>query len=503
MKIKNMFKKNKTGRSRFYKRLSFQVYVYFSIMVICTCLAVGVIFQMLYQRSYRGSYTERLVALGESISKNIKRIDKKNLDDEYEDYMSYVEDMMQIEGFDVWIVSNPDAEKPLQEKYENVELDDVELEPAADECLKQAFKGKESTSYRYDRIYSADIIQTGVPVKRGKKTVGAVLMTAVLYRQTMSLNKGRYIIFISVVMGLGLSMILAFWFARVLSKSTGRVSKKVWRLAAGDYTVTPVKHQATEMGEIEQALNVLGDRLADAKKQRENIEQARMDFFANVSHELRTPITVINGYAESLADGVVTEESGKKALYQRILAECKGMERLVGDLFILSKIQNPDFQVEMEPVSLAQVFEDLIRSAKVISDEKHILIVFSHGTDSCMVLGDYDRLRQMFMVILDNAIKFSDDGGRIDIRIHQEEHRFYVEIEDYGCGISDSDLPYIFEKFYKSKLRQNSRGTGLGLMIAKQIAIKHGGDIQVSSTEGEGTKFMFQFDEIQNLEDYE
>lgn len=228
-----------------------------------------------------------------------------------------------------------------------------------------------------------------------------------------------------------------------------------------------------------------------------------MDFFANVSHELRTPITVINGYAESLADGVVTEESRKEALYQRILAECKGMERLVGDLFILSKIQNPDFQIETEPVSLAQIFEDLIRSVKVISDEKHILIVFSHGTDSCMVLGDYDRLRQMFMVILDNAIKFSDDGGKIDIRIHQEEHRFYVEIEDYGCGIPERDLPFIFEKFYKSKLRQNSKGTGLGLMIAKQIALKHGGDIQVSSTEGEGTKFMFQFDEIQNLEDYE
>ncbi len=503
MKIKNMVKKNKMRKSRFYKRLSFQVYVYFSIMVVCTCLAVSVIFQTLYQRSYRNSYTERLVALAESISKNIKRIDKKNLDKEYEDYMSYIEDMMKIEGFDVWIVSNPGADTPLQDKYENVVLEDVDLEPETKECLSQAFKGKKSTGYRYDKIYSADIIQTAIPIKREKKAVGAVLMTAVLYRQTMSLNKGRYIISISVIMGLGISMILAVWFARVLSKSTGRVSKKVWRLAAGDYTVTPVKHQASEMGEIEQALNVLGNRLEDAKKERENTEQARMDFFANVSHELRTPITVINGYAESLADGVVTEESRKEALYQRILAECKGMERLVGDLFILSKIQNPDFQIEMEPVSLAQVFEDLIRSVKVISDEKHILIVFSHGTSSCMVLGDYDRLRQMFMVILDNAIKFSDDGGRIDIRILQEEHQFCVEIEDYGCGIPDSDLPFIFEKFYKSKLRQNSKGTGLGLMIAKQIALKHGGDIQVSSVEGEGTKFMFQFDEIQNLEDYE
>lgn len=503
MKNKNMFNKNKRGKSRFYKRLSFRVYVYFGIMVVCTCLAVGVIFQMLYQRSYRASYKERLVALGESISKNIKRIDKKNLDEEYEDYMSYVEDMMKIEGFDVWIVSNPAADTPLQEKYENVVLEDVELEPEARECLQQAFKGKKSIGYRHDKIYSTDIIQTGIPVKRGKKTVGAVLMTAVLYRQTMSLNKGRYIISISVIMGLGLSMILAIWFARVLSRSTGRVTKKVWQLAAGDYSVTPVKHQASELGEIEQALNVLGKRLEDAKEERENTEQARMDFFANVSHELRTPITVINGYAESLADGVVTEESRKEALYQRILAECKGMERLVGDLFILSKIQNPDFQIETEPVSLAQIFEDLIRSVKVISDEKHILIVFSHGTDSCMVLGDYDRLRQMFMVILDNAIKFSDDGGKIDIRIHQEEHRFYVEIEDYGCGIPERDLPFIFEKFYKSKLRQNSKGTGLGLMIAKQIALKHGGDIQVSSTEGEGTKFMFQFDEIQNLEDYE
>jgi len=224
----------------------------------------------------------------------------------------------------------------------------------------------------------------------------------------------------------------------------------------------------------------------------------RMDFFANVSHELRTPITVVRGYTESLVDGVVSDEERRQQYYNRMLSECQSMERLVGDLLLLSKMQNPDFQVEKEPVNLQQVFYDIRRTAWAIADERNIEIVVNQPEEPCVMMADYVRLRQMFVVIVDNAIKFSRDNSSIYITMEADES-IRVSIRDEGVGISEEELPYIFEKFYKSKLRQNAKGSGLGLAIARQICLKHDGSIDVKSVVGEGTTFTFTFPKINEL----
>jgi len=115
-----------------------------------------------------------------------------------------------------------------------------------------------------------------------------------------------------------------------------------------------------------------------------------------------------------------------------------------------------------------------------------------------MMMGDYDRIRQMFLIILDNAIKFSDDNSTIHIILSKTD-KLIISIKDEGIGISAEDLPSIFDKFYKSKLKQNKQGSGLGLAIARQIALKHGGNVEVFSTLGIGTEFVFAF---QCLEEY-
>lgn len=217
----------------------------------------------------------------------------------------------------------------------------------------------------------------------------------------------------------------------------------------------------------------------------------RLDFFANVSHELRTPITVMRGYSESLADGVVKAEK-QQQYYQRMVSECQSMERLVGDLLTLSKMQNPHFVVEKEPVNLAQIFYDILRGYKAIAEKKQIQLLFSCQEEIVMMLGDYDRLRQLFTNIIDNAIKFSREGGRVWITITKKD-KIEVSIRDEGVGISEEELPNIFDKFYKSKLRQNAKGSGLGLVIAKSIVEKHEGTIEVDSKPGEGTEFRFYF----------
>jgi len=122
----------------------------------------------------------------------------------------------------------------------------------------------------------------------------------------------------------------------------------------------------------------------------------------------------------------------------------------------------------------------------------------SEPSRPCIMMADYVRLRQMFVVIVDNAIKFSHENSSIYITLEEGEN-IKVSIRDEGVGISEEELPNIFEKFYKSKLRQNAKGSGLGLAIAKQICIKHDGTLRVESTVGEGTTFIFTFPKLEEL----
>ena len=218
-----------------------------------------------------------------------------------------------------------------------------------------------------------------------------------------------------------------------------------------------------------------------------------------------------------MLDGIIEDEATKAEYYDKMLTECKSMERLVGDLLVLSKMQNPDFVLEKEPINLVQVFSDILRGGSALAREKNVKINFTTADEVLLMYGDYDRIRQMFMVIVDNAIKFSNDNGDIYITISKYRasgidsnfrttlagdtyinsgYKLLVSIKDNGVGIAESELPHIFEKFYKSKLRQNAKGSGLGLAIARQIAIKHDGSIEVESEKGKGTEFKFEFNEL-------
>ena len=308
------------------------------------------------------------------------------------------------------------------------------------------------------------------------------------------------LIIISSAIALALASVTALFYVRSLSNPILKIRRTALELADGNYEISTDVRRSDEIGELAYTMDFLSEKLQENEIERKNLEQMRVDFFANVSHELRTPITVMRAYTESLVDGVVTDERKVQRYHERMLGECQGMERLVGDLLLLSKMQNPDFAVEKEPVNLVQIFEDLKKSAWAIGKEKNITADLYTELPVIMMLGDYDRLRQMFLVILDNAVKFSPENSVVHIRITCEE-QIMVSIRDEGIGISEEEQKYIFEKFYKSRLRQNAKGSGLGLAIAKQIAIKHGGTIEIQSEIGKGTEITFSFPELE--ENYE
>lgn len=488
-----MASKNKV---RIYNRLFFKLYLNYAIMLLVTAVLICLIFMNLYTEMTMNRTKEEMSTQAEIIS---ERTTEYIITDQLNDYLALIELLESVNGWDVYFIANPEGKNPvLSSRLETGDsYEDFISTPGYSQyknILVNAFQGIPTTREGYDAAYDVPTITVGRPVYGLDITevVGAVLVNQQVDEKPEIVEKSLSLIVLSSMVALGISFIIIIIFATELALPITRMRTTALELAAGNYHSKTEIDRNDEIGDLAKTVDILSEKLLENDIQRKNLDQMRLDFFANVSHELRTPITVVRAYTETLADGVVQDKELVGQYYDRMLSECKSMERLVGDLLILSKMQNPDFAIEKEPVNLQQIFDDIIRSAGAIAQKKSIAIEVVKDSPCSMILGDYDRLRQMFMVILDNAIKFSDESKTVHIKLTNTD-KIRVSIKDEGVGIDPEDINNIFEKFYKSNLRQNASGTGLGLAIAKQIALKHDGMIEVYSNPGEGSEFLFTF----------
>jgi two-component system phosphate regulon sensor histidine kinase PhoR len=223
------------------------------------------------------------------------------------------------------------------------------------------------------------------------------------------------------------------------------------------------------------------------------LEIIRQDFVANVSHELRTPLTTIKGYAETLLEGALKEEVAFQFV-QVIKRHTDRLTKIVEDLLMLSKIESKEFQLKIEFISLPDFINEVIDFVKEAAEKKEISISQSKITSSQAVGADRNYLEQIFINLLDNAIKYTHEGGKVTISaIEKDKREIQFSIEDDGMGIPREDIPRIFERFYRvDKGRsQELGGTGLGLSIVKHLVQAHGGRVWVESQLGEGSTFYF------------
>ena len=482
-----------TGKIKFFNRLFVKTYISFAVVIALFAVILGMVYMQLYESTTLESYQQQTKRQAESIA---RRCSRYFLSSDSEGWMDYLILLNELEQTEVWVISNPNAQKPLPAtmsfSMESFSLTES-FQSTYTDIINNAFHNISASRTGFSEIHEKALVTIAVPVQgRNGEIAGAILMNAPVETPEAIVSSSWSMILMSSVFAIVISVLIAFWFVRRLTKPILKMRDTALALANGKYETKTGIVQQDEIGELARTIDFLTDKLLENEIERKNLEQMRMDFFANVSHELRTPITVVRAYTESLVDGVITKEEKKQQYYKRMLGECTSMERLVGDLLLLSKMQNPDFVIEREPVNLVQIFDDLRRIANKIGKEKQIYIKLTKDADTIMLQGDYDRLRQMFLVILDNAVKFSPENSTIYITLCSG-NPIQVSIRDEGVGIGQEEIKNIFDKFYKSKLRQNAKGSGLGLTIAREIATKHGGTITVNSELGKGTEFVFNF----------
>jgi two-component system OmpR family sensor kinase len=253
----------------------------------------------------------------------------------------------------------------------------------------------------------------------------------------------------------------------------------------------PVPEVKDEIGELALTFNSMMDRLESSFSQ-------MRQFSSDASHELRTPLTVLKGQSE-----LTLGKERKPKEYQEVISsnleEIQYMSKVLEDLFMLSKSDENQIALDYESVDLKLLIEEICRHAQIIASEKNIKIITAY-IEKVQVYGDPVRLRQMIWNVIVNGIKYTQPDGEVTISLQEKKDIALITIQDNGIGISNSDLPLIFNRFYRvDKARSREEGgTGLGLSICKFIVDAHKGSIDIESTLGEGTKFKIKLPK-QNL----
>lgn len=241
--------------------------------------------------------------------------------------------------------------------------------------------------------------------------------------------------------------------------------------------------------------NIVAQLPAEIVDHIELLERVRQDFVANVSHELRTPLTVVLGYLEALLMQAKTDETLPKDLLNKMYQQSIRMQSIIEDLLLLSRIEtNKPIPVSENDVEIGQLLTIIKQSADSLSSDKQQLLNYEID-ETIKIKGNQKELHSLFSNIIFNAIKYTPNQGKIDVRWFKQGNRIVFEVQDTGIGITEKYIPRLTERFYridKSRSRE-SGGTGLGLAIAKHILIRHHGQLEIESEEGKGSVFRCVF----------
>ncbi|WP_077621190.1 two-component system histidine kinase PnpS [Sediminibacillus massiliensis] len=223
------------------------------------------------------------------------------------------------------------------------------------------------------------------------------------------------------------------------------------------------------------------------------LEEMRKDFVANVSHELKTPITSIRGFAETLLDGAMDDPEARTQFLNIIYKESARLQALVHDLLELSKLEKEELQLYRGKVHLNRIINDVVPLISQQAEKKNIL--FEKDIKANIeFIGDMDRVKQILINLLNNAVNYTPEGGVVRLKANEDENTIYLEISDTGIGIPDKDKTRVFERFYRvdPARSRNTGGTGLGLAIVKHIVETHHGEIEMESEVDKGTTFLIK-----------
>jgi two-component system, OmpR family, phosphate regulon sensor histidine kinase PhoR len=354
------------------------------------------------------------------------------------------------------------------------------------------FNRRESATVHEEFLYAATMVVSETP--RGQDTL--YVRVARPFSDIQALDRQVQII----IWAIGILSVAVI--AVVSSRASRRITKPILDIAAAARAIRdgelsrriPVTTR-DEIATLASSINDMATKLGNDITQLRKLERVRSEFLGNVSHELRTPIFSLQGFLETLLDGAVDDPSVNRDFLEKAHKHAGRLNALLNDLIEISRIESGEMKMSFRFMPLAEMLKEVTGEMAAAASKKNLTLTVDTGECSeDKVYADRERLKQVMINLLDNAIKYTEPGGSITVRTRREGREGdCVEVEDTGSGIPEQHLGRIFERFYRVD-KDRSRdvgGTGLGLAIVKHIVEAHGGIIRVESVVGKGSKFMF------------
>lgn len=482
-------------------RLTQRLIIYITGVLVSFAFIVGILFLLLFNDYTRETHLKDLkqdatnistslqTYMFEDNSTSIHQPDKgrKNNNHQQNGYGSYLKLLDDISTHDIWLVDRQAQTIEVgngKHKFTYKQLPDM-----AKQLVDDVFLGKVITNDSFTPLLKTASISAGAPIydNDGKVVAALILHSSTNDVQSAFWNGMRMLLF-SFVVALFLGIIIAIFLANRFIRPLKRMEKTTQQIVEGNYDSKTNIVQNDEIGQLATSIDIMVAKLKQAQDDIALQEQVRRDFLANISHELRTPVTIIRGFAESLAEGIPNNQEQTDSYYKQMINESKQLERMINDLLELSRLQNPQYSIIKEVININDVLSDAIASIRAKANNKQINIELNELKTPILLEGDYGRLKQMFLIVLDNSIKFSPNNSMISVTTKHCLDEYTIIIKDTGKGISKEDLENIFKRFFK---KDQLNGTGLGLAIAKEIADRHDINIKIESELNIGTKVSF------------
>lgn len=341
-------------------------------------------------------------------------------------------------------------------------------------------------------LFNTTMLTVAKPIMTEGAVAGAVFVNLPIPEIHEMRSDVFRIFLLSVCFVVIVALVFTYMISSRMTKPIKAINHVAKCIAGGDFARRVSIETENEIGELGDTFNKMADSI-------EQLEHMRRSFVANVSHELRTPMTTITGFVEGIMDGTIPPERHQQYL-SIVLDESKRLSRLVTDLLDLSKMEQGQFPLEIREFDINEMIRlNIIKSEKRIT-EKGIQLTVSFQKENQKVMADKDSIQRVLTNLMDNAMKFTQSGGCMDIRTGFVGGKVFVTIQNTGIGIAKEELEHVFDRFYKTdKSRsQDKTGAGLGLYIVKNIIQSHGENIWAESEPGEFARFNFTLKPAKN-----
>ena len=377
---------------------------------------------------------------------------------------------------------------------ENLKLHHVDLEPIH---RFLAVEGKQFTMGEDPKGVHKEKVFTAAPLTTGEKQMGYVyvVLGGEEYDSALQFIQQNYILRLgarTLLISLIAAVVIGLVSIGYLTKHLRRMTKAVTAFGNGDLTQRIPVVTDDEIGTVARAFNQMADTIQRNVDELATVDSLRRELIANVSHDLRTPLSSMQGYVETvmMKNGALSENDRKQYL-QTILDSTIKLNRLVQELFELSKLDAKQTLPKPEAFSLPELVQDVVQKFQPQAENKRILIEAQFEKDLSFVTADIGMIERVLQNLVENAIKYTPVNGHIVITLDRLKSKIQVRVSDTGCGVPAAALPNIFDRFYRVRADSRQDGAGLGLAIVKKILDLHGEEIRVESKENVGTTVTF------------